>query len=155
MDIVFDENTGLLMPGEHKLTIEEFEKVFVHNDKRRLIFSGFQKLIEIFKHIECSHLYADGSFVTKKPFPSDIDICWHMDEDRDTRNKQLEKLIKICKPLFFLKEKTNREFIQNEFYADVFPANTIEGGSGLMFKDFFQRDKDSGEQKGIIIIDLI
>ena len=153
MEIVFDKNTGLLIPGEHKLTIDEFKEIFVYNDKRRLIFSGFQKLLGIFKQIECSHIYADGSFVTKKPFPSDIDICWHMDENKEQRNKQLKKLLEICKPLIFLND--NREFIQNEFYADVFPANTLEGASGLMFKDFFKKDKHTGKEKGIIIIDLL
>lgn len=138
MDIVFDENTGLLIPGEHKLSIKEFEEAFVYNDNRRVIFSGFQKLIKIFIQIECSHIYADGSFVTKKPCPSDIDICWHMDSEKAKRDKQLQELLRICPPLIYINEKANRNLIQSEFYADVFPANTIEGGSGLMFKDFFK-----------------
>lgn len=155
MDIVFDKNTGLLVPGEHKLTLEEFEQLFVYNYRRREIYTGFLKLIEIFRQIECTHLYTDGSYVTQKPHPGDIDVCWHMHEDRDKKNIQLEKLFRICQPLLFLNEKKNREFIQDEFCADVFPANTKEGVSGLMFKDFFQKDKHTGVQKGIIIIDLL
>lgn len=155
MDIAFDENTGLIVPGEHKLTLEEFEKAFVYNIRRREIFNGFLKLIDIFREIKCTHIYADGSYVTQKTYPGDIDICWHMHEDIDKRKEQLEKLYSICRPLFDLSKKENREFIQNEFYADVFPANSTEGTSGQMFKTFFQKDKHTGEPKGIIIIDLL
>ncbi|WP_293887149.1 MULTISPECIES: DUF6932 family protein [unclassified Sphingobacterium] len=153
MNVIFDEETGLIVPGEHKLTIEKFEEIFVYNDQRSQIFEGFQRLLEVFKKIACSHLYADGSFVTQKPHPSDIDVCWHMDENN--KDKQLFALLNICPQLLFLNEKANREFIQQQFCADVFPANTIEGQSGLMFKDFFQKDKNTGIQKGIIIIDIL
>lgn len=155
MEIIFDEETGLLTPGEYKLSIEEFEEAFVYNSKRETIFKGFQKLLKIFRDIECSHIYADGSFVTKKPLPGDIDICWHMNEDHTIRKRQLEMLYRLCPPLLLLGERSNRDYIQHEFCADVFPANTIESGSGLMFKDFFQKDKQTGNPKGIIVIDLI
>ncbi|WP_017259513.1 DUF6932 family protein [Pedobacter arcticus] len=155
MHIVFDKDTGLLIPGEYKLSIKEFEKEFVTNEERRIIFKGFQKLIKIFTAIECEYLYADGSFVTKKPFPSDIDVCWHMHNESSKRDQQLEALLKICPPLFFLNKIENREYIQKEFCADVFPANTKERDSGLLFKDFFQKDKHTDEPKGIIVIDLL
>jgi len=155
MKIVFDEETGLLIPGEHKLSIEEFEEAFVYNSKRKTIFNGFQKLLKIFREIACSHIYADGSFVTQKPLPGDIDVCWHMDTDSTIRQKQLETLFKLCPPLLLLNEKKNRDYIQQEFCADVFPANMQEGGSGLLFKDFFQKDKYTDTPKGIIVIDLI
>ncbi|GAA4171900.1 DUF6932 family protein [Sphingobacterium ginsenosidimutans] len=151
MNIVFNEETGLLVPGEHKLTIEEFEKIFVYNDKRQQIYNGFRKLMTVFREIGCSHLYADGSFVTKKPYPGDIDVCWHMHDDIGPKIAQLTKLKAICSPIFEL----DRKFIKDEFCADVFPANQMEGGSGIMFKDFFQKDKHTNESKGIVIIELL
>ena len=77
-----------------------------------------------------------------------------MDEDREKRNIQLETLFKICPELILLNDPGNRKLIQDQFCADVFPANTTETASGLMFKDFFQRDKNTNQAKGIIIIDL-
>ncbi|MCW2262088.1 MULTISPECIES: DUF6932 family protein [Sphingobacterium] len=154
MNIVFDEDTGLLVVGEHRLALDKFEEIFAHNEHRRYIFERFGKLLEIFKQISCSHIYVDGSFVTKKPRPNDIDVCWHKDEDREKRNIQLETLFKICPELILLNDAGNRKLIQDQFCADVFPANTTEGASGLMFKDFFQRDKNTNQAKGIIIIDL-
>lgn len=151
MNIEFDENSGLLVPGEHKITIDEFEKMFVYNDRRKEIYGGFQKLIAIFTEIKCSHVYADGSFVTKKPYPSDIDVCWQMHQDIGQRMLQLTKLKGICAQIF----KQDRDYIKEHFFADVFPANDKEGKSGLMFKDFFQKCKHTNEQKGIVVIDLI
>lgn len=154
MNIVFDEDTGLLVPGEHRMTLEKFKEIFVHNERRRYIFERFEQLFEVFRQIACSHLYIDGSFVTKKPHPNDIDVCWHMDDDREKRTTQLEALLRICPQLILLNDNGNRKFIEERFCADVFPANTTEGASGLMFKDFFQRDKHTNQAKGIIIIDL-
>lgn len=155
MDIVYNENTGLLMPGEYKMSFEDFEKTFVYNYKRRSIFVGFKKLLFILKEIDCDFIYVDGSFVTLKTLPGDIDVCWNMSNEKEFRNNQLHKLIEICPQLFYSDSGENREFIKTEFCADVFPANTIESECGLMFKDFFQRDKETELPKGIIIISLL
>lgn len=154
MELQFDENTGLLLPGEHELTFEEFENEFVYNDRRKYIYGKFNGLIEIFKTIECSHIYIDGSYVTSKPVPNDIDVCWHMAEEKDKRNFQLQTLFDHFPFLFNLQDINNRKHNQREFCADVFPANSVEGGSKLMFKDFFQRDKETNHPKGIIIVNL-
>jgi len=153
MNVIFDESTGLIVPGEHKLTLEKFKDIFVYNEHRVRIFEGFQRLLEVLREIACSRVYADGSFVTQKPHPSDIDVCWQMDQNN--KDEQLKALLNICPQLLFLNDKANREFIKKQFCADVFPANIIEGKSGLMFKDFFQKDKNTGTQKGIIIIDVL
>lgn len=140
MNIVFNEDTGLLMPGEYKMSLKDFEKTFSYNYKRRSIFTGLKKLLVI---------------VTSKTLPEDIDVCWNMSNEKELRNNQLLKLIEICPELFYLNSDENREFIEKEFCADVFPANTIESECGLMFKDFFQRDKETELPKGIIIISLL
>jgi hypothetical protein len=41
-----------------------------------------------------------------------------------------------------------------KYYGELFPAQTVEGGSGNTFLEFFQVDRNSGERKGIIRIDL-
>ena len=155
MHIVFNENTGLLMPGEYKMSFEEFEKTFVYNYKRRSIFIGFKKLLVILKEIDCDFIYVDGSFVTLKTLPGDIDVCWNMNNKKEMREIQIYKLFEICPQLFNINDQKNREFVETEFCADVFPANSIESECGLMFKDFFQIDKETELPKGIIIISLL
>lgn len=89
MNIVFNEDTGLLMPGEYKMSLEDFEKTFSYNYKRRSIFTGLKKLLVILKEINCDFIYVDGSFVTLKTLPGDIDVCWNMNKERDLREIQL------------------------------------------------------------------
>jgi len=67
---------GLLPPGKHTCTIEEVNQRFVYNNKRREIFEGLLKLIEVLKTVSCGTVYLDGSFVTSKPRPGDVDVCW-------------------------------------------------------------------------------
>lgn len=76
---------------------------------------------------------------------------WMKIERIETYNWKL--FLKICPELILLNDPGNRKLIQDQFCADVFPANTTETASGLMFKDFFQRD-NTNQAKGIIIIDL-
>jgi hypothetical protein len=41
-----------------------------------------------------------------------------------------------------------------KYLGDLFPAEVEEGGSGRLFIDFFQIDKDTGVPKGVVLIDL-
>lgn len=107
MNIVFNEDTGLLMPGEYKMSLEDFEKTFSYNYKRRSIFTGLKKLLVILKEIDCDFIYVDGSFVTSKTLPRDIDVCWNMSNEKELRNNQLLKLIEICPELFYLNSDEN------------------------------------------------
>lgn len=154
MGLEFDSESGLLVPGEHLITITEFEATFVYNDRRKVIYNGFKELIRIFQQVQCTRLYVDGSFVTTKPFPGDIDVCWLMADEEAQRKEQLLKLKEICPPLQNLSQY-NRNIIRKKFYADVFPANIIEMGSNLTFKDFFKIDKHTNGPKGIVVINIL
>jgi len=46
----------------------------------------------------------------------------------------------------------NRDLATRMYKAEFFPAQMIEGKSGLLFKEFFQRDL-SGVRKGIVAIE--
>jgi hypothetical protein len=127
-----DQN-GRLPPGKHQATLAEVEEIFVYNAKRREIFEGLKKLIELLKSVNSGTIYLDGSFVTAKARPSDIDVCW-------------QPLLQAT--------KENRKYHKDVFKADIFPADIVEQNSKKYFLDFFQFDKDSGEKKGIIKIDL-
>ena len=41
-----------------------------------------------------------------------------------------------------------------KYLGDLFPAQVSEGGSGTTLLEFFQLDKESGNPKGIIAIEL-
>ena len=91
----------------------------------------------------CRRVYINGSFVTSKELPNDIDACWDITGvDTDALD-----------PVFF--EFDNGRAAQKaRFGAEFFPAQVPEGITGKAFLDFFQVDKQTGEPKGIIEIEL-
>jgi len=140
-------NDGALPEGIHEMGLEDFKKQFVYNNRREQIFKGFLKLIKDLRAINCKTVFVDGSFVTLKELPGDIDVCW--DDDDEINLDLLDSDYQI-----FFDMDPPRDAQQSRYHADVFPANTYEGGSGMMFKDFFQQHKDTGNAKGIIKIDI-
>jgi len=44
--------------------------------------------------------------------------------------------------------------MEQKYRGDIFPAELPEGGSGKLFVDFFQTDKNTGEKKGIVAIKI-
>lgn len=71
------ELSGLLPPGVHDCTIEEIRSAFVeHQSQRRSgLFAGMQRFLTLIKQIGCFEAaYIDGSFVTDKPEPFDVDV---------------------------------------------------------------------------------
>lgn len=78
MQLTFDENGYLTPPGVIKADLEALEKTFATNEHRRWLFvkllSLLEKLIlqDIGDHIVL--FWVNGSFVTQKDMPKDIDV---------------------------------------------------------------------------------
>ncbi len=83
----------------------------------------------------------DGSFVTGKTHPGDIDACYDpVGVDVGLLHPALHDL------------SPGRPAQKAEFGCEFF-SNIVEGGSGKFFVEFFQQDRD-GRRKGIVVIDL-
>jgi hypothetical protein len=87
----------------------------------------------------CRQVWLDGSFVTSKDEPADFDACWDL-EDVD-----LDRLDPVL-----LNLSAGRRAQKARCGGEFFP-NVVEAGSGLVFADFFQNDRDTG-RKGIVVI---
>jgi len=75
--------------------------------------------------------------------PNDYDACWDIDGvDPDLLDPVL------------LTFDDGRMTQKSKYLGELFPAQLGEGGSGTTFLEFFQTDKESGEPKGILAIDL-
>lgn len=141
----FDAN-GILSPGIFLTSLDEFEKRFVYGLKRKVLFQGLLKLMSDLKSVGCTTIYVDGSFVTDKVRPGDIDVCW------DERGLDLHKIHAVLPVLFDF--SSSRRAQQLKYGCDIFPAYWTESGSSIYFIDFFQRDKKTGCIKGIIELKL-
>ena len=134
---------GLLPVGVHQASLEELRDRFGRqNAARRRLFKGLTRAVENLREAGVIRVYVDGSFVTDKPFPSDVDGCWETDADID-----LVELDEV-----FLDFGERRRRMKERYGVDFFPCSSTEGDSKKAFLDFFQVDKD-GRSKGIVMIE--
>ena len=133
---------GLLDPGIYWATWAEIEEKFATSVWRQTLADGAKRAAENLKQAGCKTLYLDGSFITSKERPSDFDGCW--DPDGVTLD-QLDPVLRTFR---------NRRAAQKAKYqGELFISSSVANG-GLTFLEFFQRDKNTGNPKGIIAIDL-
>jgi len=140
------DNNGNLPPGIYNATIEEVKERFGINPHRKHLLTGLDKLLEHLQEKGCFLVYLDGSFITNKEYPNDYDLAWSITGLLD------ENILKID-PILLDVNRFRKE-MKEKYLGDIFPAEIPEGNSGKLFKDFFQIDKNTGEDKGIIAIGL-
>ncbi len=113
---------------------------------RLRLLGGFQAATDILRAAGCQRVYLDGSFVTSKLVPNDFDALW------DTNGVDVALLLQM-EPCFG--DFSNGRAAQKaKFHGEFFPADYPELSSGRIFLDFFQADRQTGEPKGIVAIDL-
>ena len=137
------EKDGLLPPGVHWATWQEFSDRFGMNEQRRNLLSGLWEAVISLKTAGCQTVYIDGSFVTTKETPVDFDGCWDpADVDPHLLNPVL------------LRFDRGRATQKAKYGGELFISTMRNGNPGPLMLEFFQSDKTSGKQKGIVAIDL-
>jgi hypothetical protein len=127
----------------HTATLEEVEAVFVTTPRRRHLFEGFRRAIQNLHAAGVRRIFNDGSFVTTKTDPNDIDGCWEWTEEVN---------LDLLDPVL-LDFTQARRAMQDKYGVDFFLATWVEAGSALTFLDFFQRNRAEAP-KGIVQLDL-
>ncbi len=134
---------GLLPRGVHPATLDELSERFGGNERRRQLLEGLSEALRLLRTAGCRRVYINGSFVTTKERPNDIDVCWDVDGvDADALD-----------PVFF-DFAGGRAAQKARFGVEFFPAQVPEGLTGRTFLEFFQTDRETGEPKGIIVLEL-
>ena len=142
-NISFNSN-GQLIPGIYTLCWLEFFSLYSYNPKRKRLLRGLYYGIIELKKAGATEIFVDGSFVTQKVEPNDFDACWNL-QGVD---------LKLLDPIF-LDFRDGRKAQKARFGGEFFPHNwSAIAGTGLTFLEFFQKDKFTGDPKGIIRIDL-
>jgi hypothetical protein len=108
-----------------------------------MLIKGLRRAIRDLKRSGCSTIFVDGSFVTSKKLPGDYDACY------DISGMDPLKVDPV-----FLDFRYKRAAQKTKYAGEFLPAQTVEASSGMLFVEFFQKDKDSGEPKGIVELDL-
>jgi hypothetical protein len=133
-----------LPPGIHDAILEEVRDTYATNLRRRTLFKGLSQACKSLKSAGCSVIYLDGSYVTEKTIPGDYDVCW------DPEGVDTGKLDPV-----FLDFKNNRAAQKSKYGGEFFPSSAKSlPGNEWTFVKFFQKDKETGADKGIIRIHL-
>jgi hypothetical protein len=137
---------GLLPPGVHETDLEELREKMGWSRKRQGLLEGLEKALELMTSCGVVRVYLDGSFVTDKDRPNDIDGCYDLAED--VTAEDLRRLAPIFPP-----NSSNRAEAKRRFGVDLFPAAATELGSGQPFLRFFQTDRE-GRERGVLSVEL-
>ncbi len=103
------------------------------------LLDGLAEALELLEAAGCRQVWLNGSFVTAKDEPGDFDACW------DTEGVDLDEIDPV-----FLDLSAGRAAQKRRFGGEFFP-NVAEAGSGLVFAEFFQNERD-GSRKGIVVV---
>ena len=138
-----DSDTGNLPPGVHTASWAEIEAAFGSTPWRRQLLDGLHAALIALQAAGCRRAYIDGSFVTSKDVPGDFDGCW---EAAGVDYDALDPVL--------LQMRHPRAEQKQKYGGELFIANLPAVPQGTQFLDFFQIDKNTGEAKGIVAIDL-
>lgn len=132
--------THVLPTGLHYVTFREFRDGFATNPHRQWLFDGFRSACQELRAAGCSKIFVGGSYVTSKEFPSDYDACW----DPIGVSGTLDPLI----------YDENYRLERRDKYRGDLLIGGCESGPGGQYYRFLSKDKNSGEERGMIGIKL-
>ena len=138
----FDEN-GFLPEGVWDCDLAEFAKrfaVFRRSDRRFVLFEKLEKLLkETLATGWVKEIIIDGSFVTNKDEPGDIDIILAL----------LPEFMTAVDVSFWAHRILDEKFLSKRYGFDVRIA-ILDSAKYYEVIDFFQQIKDSDKRKGLV-----
>jgi hypothetical protein len=139
---------GLLPVGIHDATLDEIRQrfgSFQGSDRRMRLFANFEQLVmQLRKSSRFSAIIVDGSFVTAKPVPEDIDVIVVLQRGRDWTADPGPSDYALV----------SRSALRRRFGFDAFLA--AEGGADYeRYVEFFGRLRETSSiRKGMLRIEL-
>ena len=140
------DNKGNIFPYEiTETTFEIFQEVFSFNEHRKAILQEYVEFCSVLKSIQTGEFFqfVDGSFVTQKQYPKDIDIVTFM--DADFFNKNAVKLLNLRDNF----EKIDCFFVPN--HSPEHPHYFVTQFGLFEWEQLFNTDREY-HPKGIIKI---
>jgi hypothetical protein len=138
-----DFRDGRLPPGVHGATLEELRDKLGWGQRRKNLINGLEMALRLMGNCGIERVYLDGSFVTDKDRPGDIDGCYDVPPDAN---------LGAMYPIWSL-TPANRDMSKAMFGVELFPSRAPATPSGEPFISFFQEDRD-GNRRGIVSMDL-
>ena len=140
------DDVGNLPPGVHDAIWDEIVQRFGWTSRRRELLAGLKVALELLREAGCRRVFVNGSFVTDKNEPGDVDVAW------DPTDVDVDRLLEI-EPVFG-DFADGRVAQKAKFGCEFFPSSFAADLVGKTFLEFFQIDKENEAQKGIVALDL-
>jgi|SRR5215469_7199049 len=128
----FVESTGLLPAGDYPATLAEIKERFCWNYRRTVIYNGLEFVASELTSHQVTTIWIDGSFVTTKDRPRDVDVACEVPDCCDPTHWGL------CSP-------SRRKDLKRFWHVDL--LHYWHGQPPI--KEFLSKDRD-GTDKGII-----
>lgn len=137
------DDTGLLPPGLYDTSLVEIQTVSGWNQHRQQLFVGLSRLVSIWNRSGfLDEIYVDGSFVTNKPEPGDVDIILVPNPDA-MFSQEFVTLIQS--------HSIDREYTRREFGCEAFVVGGTANLEGWL--QFFGHDR-LGRPRGLLRVEL-
>ncbi len=143
---------GILPIGIHDCNLSEIETRFVYNERRRAIWKNLLSYIaQVATILEVNVMYVDGSYVTDKKLPGDIDVVLEF------TNVAALMSARDYAPHLFSHKNVKTTFNIDLFTFEIMPAGRPD------FREFFQllrpqeaidRGVPVGTKKGILKVSI-
>ena len=135
---------GLLPPGLHPATWDEFSQRYGWTEHRHRLLAGIKRALAALKAAGCKRVYIDGSFVTAKSAPNDIDIVSELRTGHDfERDLPMSEYALV-----------SRSLLRRRFGLDVVVAER-ESVVYKTYVEFFTRVREVPElRKGLLRVTL-
>ncbi|HUG69303.1 MAG TPA: hypothetical protein VMM76_16245 [Pirellulaceae bacterium] len=140
------DDIGNLPPGAHEATWDEIVLRFSWTSRRRELLAGLKVAMDPLREAGCRRVFVNGSFVTDKDEPGDIDVAW------DPTGVDVDRLLEL-EPVFGDFDH-GRAAQKAKFGCEFFPSSFAADLVGNTFLAFFQIDKETEAKKGIVALDL-
>jgi len=140
------DTDGNLPPGVHLAAWDEFATRFGITPHRQRLLGGLESALVVLQAAGCRRVYVDGSFVSSKAVPNDYDAAW------EPAGVDVARLL-LLEPVFgnFANQRSAQKA---KFFGEFFPSSSTADLVGTTFFHFFQIDKQTGNAKGIVALDL-
>lgn len=142
------DERGWLPPGTHDCTLEEIQEAFGNfkrSDRRFELTRRLAEYVELARRAGAgTHLYVDGSYVTAKPEPGDIDLLLILPGD-----------IALDQPVPpFEYNARSARYVRKKFEFDFFFGFEGDASAEKMLNHFRRVKGVPGAEKGILRVAL-
>jgi hypothetical protein len=136
-----DSGTGYLPPGDHTATLDELEEAFGWNYRRRQLLLDLKLVLGKLWGVGAVRVWIDGSFVTAKERPRDVDVLYELPAGRSPDGS------------FGILHPVNRKQLKNMHRVDLWLHPSPQGPTGSKpLHDFWASDR-SGIDKGMVLLE--